>query len=406
VLVGTAAEEQLKVAKTREDLELLWGSTDGCPAREQKPLFRPETEVEKCISFFETLTPLHFAAEMLCAALETSLGIVESGVMEVLRWAGHDPSADAAMKDGDDEPSSGSLDTPCTCGKSRNCPHAIAEAVLQDLRTLREDVLRTIADIQEDVPSLSAVMRSSVAGSVQGSGNTSPSSSEEEAVSQTLLLSIDALWESFDNLEDFEAKARILHDTFSSSVQGAAGNDLPEDAKSEVTASHNMDKAAGSEMLVALAFANSNAYSRRSSQCPSFQRIPPFESNINSSVYGHDDHDDNDTLSFKCRNAAQKDLLGHFGRHANRKLHKRHAWHSEDARELGHAAKKVVHISSSHGPGPGPGPGPGAGAGPGPGPGPGGDSVAARGEGIGHYMRAELSPWKSVARLSFRHVEK
>ena len=130
-------------------------------------------------------------------------------------------------------------------------------------------------------------------------------------------------------------------------------------------------------MVIALAFSCSSAYAHRSSQCPVYIR-PASKATEGQSQ--------EDMGSFKCRSAAQKDLLWHYGRHANRTHNKRHAWHSEDARELGHAAKKLVLISSS---------GSGSNSG----------SNKQDARELGHFLRVDLSPRKSVARLSFRHVE-
>lgn len=344
ILAGVEAENAQKASKTREDLRLLWGCTDGCFAREQKPLFRPETEVEKCISYFETLTPLHFASEMLCAALEGCLGIAESGVLEVLQWMGDEAS----------------VDSNCHCGFPRDCPQAIRSAVMQDLDLLREDVKRTIGDIQEDVPSLGAVTRSNA------------SQEETEAVSQSLLLSVDSLCEAFDRLEDFEANARTLLEAFQSSL------DTPEYPGEAGVDELGLDSECYA-MIVALAFSCSTAYAHRSSHCPTFVRSTDESPKSRSQE---------DASSFKCRSAVQKDLLWQYGRNANRTLNKRHAWHSEDARELGHAAKKLVMMSSTN-----------AGATK--------YSSTQTGEGrqLGHFLRVDLSPRRSVARLSFRHVE-
>ena len=217
----------MKVAKTREDLRQLWGRTDGCPAKEQKPLFRPETEVEKCISFFETLTPLHFAAEMLCAALEACVGIAESGVLEVLQWAG------------DDEAS------PCTCASSRDCPRAIKSAVLQDLALLREDG-SALLQYQEDVPSLL----------------WSRATQEETRPCPSRCCLHRRPVQSFDKLEDFEAKARTLHNTF----LGPAAPPVQQAGRRSLSDSES------SAMVIALAFSCSSAYAHRSSQCPVYIR--------------------------------------------------------------------------------------------------------------------------------------
>ena len=343
VLAGAEAGNTEKVNKTREDLRLLWCCTDGCPAKEQKPLFRPETEVEKCISYFETLTPLHFASEMLCAALETCLGIIEGGVLEVLQWMGDEVKGDS-----------------CLCGSQRNCPHAIRSAVMQDLDLLREDVKRAIVDIQEDVPSLGAVTS---AGATQH---------ETEAVSQPLLLYIDALCEAFDRLDEFEANARTIHNAF----LGSSGtSEYHGDTHAEEL---GLDSACYA-MIVALAFSCSTAYAHRSSQCPTF---------IHSAKKNSNSHTQDMSNFFECRSTLQKDLLWQYGRNANRTLNKRHAWHSDDARELGHATKKIVLISNTRSNGMQYG-----------------SLEAGEMRQPGHFLRVDLSPRRSVARLSFRCVE-
>ena len=66
----------------KDNFEDLWKSIEACPAYQQRAFFHADTEAEKCISFFESFSPIQFAAEMLVTGLETILVLLEKNIIE------------------------------------------------------------------------------------------------------------------------------------------------------------------------------------------------------------------------------------------------------------------------------------------------------------------------------------
>jgi hypothetical protein len=288
--------EQRRVADViKKEIVILWEQLEGCPARDQKPIFRAETELEKSISFFETLTPMHFAAEMLCAALETSINIVVCEVCDMLgveKGAVNGARSEAAEA--------------CSCGNERLCHKAVSRALLRDVFTLQEDVSLAVASIREDVSPMDLP------------GAASRRNDEAESISQSLLLTLDALCEGFDRLEEFEERVWALQSVFATAIPVAF------DPHGGIRCSR--------EMLVALAFDASPDYAGRDSYCQSCKEVPGQKQNLSA--------------GYTCRTSAESELLWHLGRYMHSEVSKDHVWHSDDARELGHPTSKTMFLST------------------------------------------------------------
>lgn len=284
--------ESAKLAQnTRKELFLLWQQLEACPAKEQKPIFRAETELEKSISFFESLTPVHFAAEMLCAALETSINIVVCEMCDILAVDNTELAEPGCQN--------------CSCRRERMCHKAISTILLRDVRTLRQDVSLTVAAIREDVSPIDQPRPLSRDGDAS------------ESISQSLLLTLDALCEGFDLLEDFQEKVRALQSVFKMTTQATEG-------------SNTKDKSTR-EMLVALAFETSESYTDRDTYCESRTEVPSCQ---------------DQGAGYTCRNSEEAEVLWQLGRYMHSEVSKDHAWHSDDARELGHPTAKTIFLST------------------------------------------------------------
>lgn len=323
-------EEEQRVAEMiRSEVLILWEQLEGCSARDQKPIFRAETELEKSISFFETLTPVHFAAEMLCAALETSINIIVCELCDVL---GVDKSAVGASKEASAQP--------CSCGRGRLCTKAMSQIILRDVCTLQEDISLAVASIREDVTPMDPP------------GAASLRNDEAESISQSLLLTLDALCEGFDRLEEFEEKLWSLQSVFKAAAPMA-------DHSAEGSQSVR-------EMLVALAFEASSSYADRDSYCEAREKVPARE---------------NLGAGYTCCDSVQSELLWHLGRYMHSEISKEHVWHSDDARELGHPSSKTMFLSTS-------------------------TSSSAQPAAQADRLRVDLSRRTHSARLSFVHAER
>lgn len=57
--------------KLKSIIEEVWPKCESCSADEQKPLFRIETEVEKCLSYFENMTSSQLYAELIISSLSS-----------------------------------------------------------------------------------------------------------------------------------------------------------------------------------------------------------------------------------------------------------------------------------------------------------------------------------------------
>ena len=161
---GTAIDSQIK-----ECLPTLWKHCDACPASDQTPFFNAEKEAEQCMSFFEALSPVQFAAEMLSLCLETVLVVLKSdvelaegGIEGADSWSNRNPYMVALEADILQAVNALRVDTPAF-GIDDNVKESVSQPLLRsldaicnrimDLETYAENAGQLTAFIKAATPS-------------------------------------------------------------------------------------------------------------------------------------------------------------------------------------------------------------------------------------------------------------
>ena len=153
-------------------LPALWSHCEACPASEQRPLFDAETESEKCVSFFESMSPSQFAAEMLAIAAETLFVLLR---YELQRSEGEElPAQNDALPSG--------------------------LSPLPQIASLREEVIRVMQALRIDTPAFGA------------------DDHVKDSLSQPLLFNLDALCGHLEDMEAYLEKVSHLGDAFSAAA--------------------------------------------------------------------------------------------------------------------------------------------------------------------------------------------
>ena len=155
-----AQEIQNEVGHTYGDFSELWASLDACEAAKQKPMFRAEAEAEKALLFLESITPIQFSAEMLIAAMSTTLSLLRG---EVAEWIG------SSIDDGD----------------------VVARNVTEGIAILEANTLCAVQKIRRDVAQF-------------------VTTAADSSISQDTLILVDDVCQGLDELETFVIKAREL----------------------------------------------------------------------------------------------------------------------------------------------------------------------------------------------------
>jgi len=150
----------------RADLALseIWEQCECCHAVMQKPLYRAESEAEKCIDFFDSLSPAQFASEMLITLMSAVYTVmrVDASEWECQNCGGEEGVLDSAQADFQNE-------------------LAVVEQNITDaIRLIRQDTSQYGVD------------------------------DAEASISQAALLAVDECCEMLDRIDNFCSRAREM----------------------------------------------------------------------------------------------------------------------------------------------------------------------------------------------------
>lgn len=194
-----------EVQKLKEDQEKfihqVWEVTDGCFARDQKPLFRLETEAEKCLSFFEHMSASKLVIELLISALPSLVTMLTSDLYTVildLLLPSNNKSSNESNQIEDDSIKS------------------ICQELIDELDTIHQDTMKVIKNLR--ATDKQCYSYTSAISSIGSSGNMSPTLNSSSAIFDDVDLNIDlsdltiidSIELRMNKLEDFLIRYRAI----------------------------------------------------------------------------------------------------------------------------------------------------------------------------------------------------